>query len=147
MKTEWNELYPSEQKPQWDQMTRHIGNPLWETFQRVLQTEDGAACRLEHSRCSGAPGWNVKYRKGGRALCTVYPRRGYFTCLICIGPSEHTEAELRIRVCSQTIQTLYAHASGMNDTKWLMADVTNNEILNDVLMLVSLRIHTKGKKP
>jgi AraC family transcriptional regulator len=27
-------------------------------------------------------GWNVKYRKGGRALCSLYPKQGYFLALV-----------------------------------------------------------------
>mgnify|MGYP000921598709 CR=1 FL=1 len=146
MKTEWHELYPSERKPEWDQIIQHIGNPLWDTFHRVLQTEFGATSRVEYSRCSAAPGWNVKYRKGGRALCTLYPRRGFFICLVCIGPGERTETELRLKGSTQYMQALYANSSGMNDTKWLMANVTDTEILRDVLMLVTIRMQTKGKK-
>ena len=144
---EWNERYPMEHMPEWEQIAEHIASPLWETFHRTLQEEIGAAWRVEYSRCSGAPGWNVKYRKGGRALCTLYPRRGYFTCLICIGPKEYMEAELRLSGSTPYMQALYATSSGMNDTKWLMADVTDDEILRDVLMLVKLRVqaHTKRK--
>jgi hypothetical protein len=27
-------------------------------------------------------GWNIKYQKSGKSLCTIYPQRGYFLVLV-----------------------------------------------------------------
>ncbi len=34
--------------------------------------------QLEYSKCSLKPGWNVKYKKSGKALCALYPMEDYF---------------------------------------------------------------------
>ena len=31
-------------------------------------------------------GWNIKYKKSGKSLCTIYPQQGYFLVLI---PGRH----------------------------------------------------------
>ena len=33
-------------------------------------------------------GWNIKYKKSGKSLCTIYPQQGYFLVLI---PGKHFE--------------------------------------------------------
>ena len=43
---------------------------------------------LEFSKCSWEPGWNVKFKKSGKTLCTVYPRENYFTVIVVIGKKE-----------------------------------------------------------
>ena len=27
-------------------------------------------------------GWNIKYQKSGKSLCTIYPQQGYFLALV-----------------------------------------------------------------
>ena len=47
-------------------------------------------------------GWNIKYQKSGKSLCTVYPQEGYFLTLIPGNwfevRSEETLAEVKMTV-------------------------------------------------
>jgi hypothetical protein len=27
-------------------------------------------------------GWNIKYQKSGKSICTIYPQQGYFLALV-----------------------------------------------------------------
>lgn len=65
---DWNECYPRDLRPERAQIDAFIGNPQWTALVAHLEGELGIRPLEEHSRCSGAPGWNLKYRKGGRAL-------------------------------------------------------------------------------
>ena len=71
----------------------YIDHPLWDAFTAFIDKSYGAKPRIEYSRCGGAPGWNVKYKARGRALCTVYPRDGFFICMVSVGSREKDEAE------------------------------------------------------
>lgn len=82
---EWHELFPKTRQPEPSEIEAYIESPLWAEFCGWLQAAYAAGPLIQYSVCSGAPGWNVKFRKGSRAICTNYPRRGYFTCLVCIG--------------------------------------------------------------
>ncbi|MCX4339565.1 MAG: DUF3788 family protein [Lachnospiraceae bacterium] len=44
--------------------------------------------KIEFSSCSWENGWNVKFKKSGKSLSTVYPRDGYFTVLVVIGEKQ-----------------------------------------------------------
>lgn len=139
----WNDLYPKGCAPELPAISAYIESPLWEALRTRLEQRYGVLPAVEHSTCSGAPGWNVKYKKGGRALCTLYPAQGFFTCLVSVGSRETPEAELLLPTCTQYLQELYRGVKVYNGGRWLMIEVRSAEILEDVLALIALRV---GKK-
>ena len=139
----WTEKYTPAIKPEIGQIGEYINNPLWQELCRFTEATYGVSPQIEYSVCSGAPGWNVKYKKSSRALCILYPNEGFFTCLICIGNKEQMEAELVLTVCSSYVQGLFEKAKPYNGTRWLMIDVTSNEILEDVKRLLFVRSKPK----
>jgi hypothetical protein len=140
----WTERYGKDNPPDFDGIAAFIGNPLWGNLCTYLESAYGVLPRVEFSTCSGAPGWNVKYKKSGRALCTLYPAAGSFIALVTIGKTESTEAELLLGGFSPYVQELYAHAKPLNGARWLMIHVTSEEILQDVKRLIALRVPVKG---
>jgi len=135
----WVTSYPKSDKPMLEEITRFIASPMWQDFCGYVEAGYGVKPTVEYSMCSGAPGWNVKYKKGGRSLCTLYPHEGYFTCLVCIGAKEVLEAELVLPFCTDYTRGLYEKARPVNGTRWLMVDVTGEEILEDAKRLVLVR--------
>ncbi len=142
----WSEQYTKAYEPALTQIAEHIGSPLWRELCSFVETGYDTLPKIEYSICSGAPGWNVKYKKSGRALCTLYPHEGFFTCLICIGAKEVMEAELVLTTCCSYTQELFQKSRPMNDTRWLMIDVMSREILEDVKRLLCIRAKPKQKK-
>ena len=138
----WATSYPHSDKPALEQIAGFIHTPMWQEFCAYVEAGYGVAPMVEHSMCAGAPGWNVKYKKGGRSLCTLYPREGYFTCLVCIGAKEVLEAELVLPICTPYTRALYEKSRPVNGTRWLMLDVTKGDILEDAKRLLLVR-----KKP
>lgn len=139
----WNELYPNDSPPTLSAISAYIKSPLWDGLCAYLERIYGVSPTVEHSVCSGAPGWNLKYKKSGRALCTLYPARDFFTCLVSIGSREAMEAELLLSASTDYLQTLYWNAKPFNGSRWLMIEVTSQEILEDVKMLIALRAKKK----
>ena len=136
----WNEEFTKISKPASEQIHAHIGSPLWDEFCTFLESTYSVQPCIEYSQCSGAPGWNVKYKTGGRSLCTLYPREGYFTCLVSIGSKESMEAELLLSICTEYVQELYQATKPFNGARWLMIDVKSAEILHDVKQLIGIRV-------
>ncbi|MBU5627830.1 DUF3788 domain-containing protein [Oscillibacter sp. MSJ-2] len=137
---DWNTLYPKNTHPTLPELSAYVDSPLWEQLLGHLKTAYGVVPRLEHSVCSGAPGWNLKYKKGGRALCTLYPAQGRYTCLVSIGGRESVEAEALLCACTDYVRTLYEKTRLFQGGRWLMIDVTTPEILEDVKALIALRM-------
>ena len=139
---EWSLLYSNAKPPSWEQFVDYVNSPLWTEFNSHIQIAYQAEPRIEYSSCSMQPGWNIKYKKSGKSLCTLYPMSGYFIALIVIGDKEMQKAEILIPVCSSYVQDVFKNTKSGQGQKWLMLDVRDKATLEDIINLISLR-----KKP
>lgn len=139
---EWNLMYSNGKKPTWNQINEFINNTLWTDLNSRIQMNYQIEPIIEYSRCSMQSGWNIKYKKSGKSLCTLYPMSGYFIVLIVIGNREMQEAEFLIPQCSSYVQDMFKNTKTGQGQKWLMLDVRDQETIDDVFALISLR-----KKP
>jgi AraC family transcriptional regulator len=140
---QWNELFTKEQKPSDKQINMFVGNPLWDNLTNDLKQTFNIQPELSYSACSMDKGfwkgWNVKYRKSGKALCTLYPKKGHFMALINIGAKESADADSLIPFCTKYIQNLYNQTKSGKSGKSLAIDVTSEKILLDLKKFVALR--------
>lgn len=139
----WNALYPQSTQPTPEQIADYIGTPLWHEFCEHMESSFRVAPLTQYSRCSQAPGWNVKYRKISRALCTLYPDEGFFTCLVSVAGSAAQAAELELSACTEQTRTIYYNVKPFNGARWLMLPVNSAAMLADAKRLVALRISVK----
>lgn len=137
---EWNELFHEDYKPSENDIGSYIGSGLWAELNSYLQQAYRSVPKTEYSRCSMQKGWNVKYRKSGKGLCTLYPMPGYFIALVVVGKKEMAEAELLMPLSSAYTQKVFREAEDSFQGKWLMLDVKDEAILQDVKNLVALRV-------
>ena len=140
----WFEAYPRSQEPTLEQIASFIDSPLWNGLCRWSEGAYSIVPKVEYSTCSGAPGWNVKYKKGGRSLCTLYPDAGAYTALVTVGAKEAPEAELLLPSCSDYIRELFARTQTFNGARWLMIRVSDAAVLEDVKKLIRLRVAPKN---
>lgn len=131
------------QKPSMETIRTYVDSPLFESLCTHLESEYQSKPVIEYSKCSMQYGWNVKYKKAGRTLCTLYPMEGYFIALIIIGNREQTETELILPFFTEYMQRLYHETKVGMGQKWLMVEVTNDAILEDVMQCIVIR---RGKK-
>ncbi len=130
-------------KPSMAKISAYVNNPLFECLCKHVETEYQSKPVLEYSRCSMQYGWNVKYKKAGRTLCTLYPMEGYYIALIVIGDRERTETELMLPFFTEYLQQLYYETKTGMGQKWLMINVTDDAVLEDVKQCIAIR---RGKK-
>lgn len=146
----WSQQYPKAQTPAAADFDRHMESSRWAALRDFIETTYGVSPVIEYSRCGSAPGWNMKYRKGSRSICTLYPDQpeaGQFTCLVVIGKKEADRAEALLPACDSGIQTLYRTAGGAGgSSRWLMIAVTSDRILEDVKALLQLRVKPPEKR-
>lgn len=140
---EWAKLYDQNTKPSFEDIDRYINNELWEKLKSTLSSATKTPPKLTYSRCSAQPGWNVKYQKSGKSLCTLYPMEGYFIALVVIGNKETVETELLLPTLSIYTQELYQRTSFLCGGRWLMMNVTEPAILEDTLKLITIRLRIK----
>ena len=87
--------------------------------------------------------WNVKYKKSGRAVCTLYPEDGYYICMVSVGGKAAEGADEVLVECTPYVREVYAKAKPFNGSRWLMINVTDALILEDVKALIRLRMASK----
>lgn len=144
---EWSLLYDSGQEPNEADIRDFIGSaePLWTELQTYLKDTYHIDSKSAYSKCSAQPGWNVKYQKGGKSLCTLYPMDGYFIALVVIGAKEEAEVEAAVMLGAFTdyLQQLYKKTAFSCGGRWLMINVTDREVLEDVKRLTAIRVRPK----
>jgi len=143
---EWNQRYTQTQQPDFEEIGTFIENPLWSELNSHLQQRYKVTPKIEYSKCAAARGWNVKYQKGGRSLCTLYPMQGFFIALVVIGNREMTEAELFMPCCCEYTQNLFQKVQFSCGGKWLMMQIDSQEVLEDVKNLIAIRAAAEGQK-
>lgn len=126
-------------QPTLEDMAAVVASPLWGELCGYMEAAYKSIPKIEHSICSMRPGWNAKYRKAGRGLCTLYPEKGGFVCMVVIGQRESAEAELTLPTLSPYTQQLYRDTKDLMGQRWLMVQVTNAAVLADVKCLLALR--------
>lgn len=142
---DWVNLYTADKQPTEAEIAEYIASPLWSDLNDFLQKNYEVEPSYSYSTCSGQPGWNVKYQKGGRSLCTLYPMPDFFIALVVIGAKEAMEAEPMLLSCDESIQNMYNGAVAMMGARWLMIHVTSEKILEDVKLLIQLRRKIKRR--
>lgn len=141
----WAERYPQTAQPTQEEIDAYVNSPLWVELKAFLAEQYGAAPRMEYSRCGLEPGWNMKFKKGSRSLCTVYVRSGFVTAMVSIGPKDEDAVLTLLPACTAYTQDLYHRTASSKMGRWLMVDVTTPEILEDVKALMRLRVNTRGR--
>lgn len=136
---EWMQLYGPDRQPTEKEIADTIASPLWAELNVFLLESYDVQPAYSYSQCSGQPGWNVKYQKAGRSLCTLYPMPGFFIALVVIGAKEQAEAELMAPILTEHVQGLLRTSGGMAGARWLMIHVTDEAVLRDVKQLIQLR--------
>lgn len=134
----WNTLYPKHIVPTLLDMNTYVQNPLWESCNAYLQETYSTTPTFFYSGCVPTGG-NVKYKKGGKALTTLYLQEGFFIALVVISANEKHTAELLLPTLTPYTQNLYATTKEGIGQRWLMLHVTSEAILQDVKDLIALR--------
>lgn len=142
----WHEVFSSDQIPSFEDIRDYIGEAKsnWDELVLYIEETYKPKQQLDYSKCSAQPGWNVKYKKSNKSLCTLYPMSGYFIALVVVGAKEESEVEFAMQagVFSDYVKELYQNAAFCMG-KWLMIEVKNNDVLNDIKHLIEIRVHAK----
>lgn len=131
-------------QPDKNQLIDLVGSPLFEELLNHIEEEYKVLPEYSYSGCSLQPGWNVKYKKSGKALCTIYPLEGEFIVLIVVGQKEKDEVEFKLGSFSNYTKNLYENTKEGMGQRWLMIEVKDEATLQDVKELIAIRRNSKG---
>ena len=143
----WHVAWPSHMEPSMADIAAWINSPLFGELTAWVEETYGVGPAVEYSRCSMDPGWNVKYKMGSKALCVLYPRPGFYTCMVSIGAKLIPDVETLLPTFTPELQALYEKTSFFQGGKWLLLDITDHSRLEDVRRLMCLKAKPPRKKP
>ncbi|MFR5683402.1 MAG: DUF3788 domain-containing protein [Clostridia bacterium] len=83
--------------------------------------------------------YEYKFRKGGKTLCAFYFKDNTLGFMIIFGKDERIRfEEIRSKLSSEVLET-YDNAETFHDGKWVMFDITNNSIIEDLKKLLFIK--------
>lgn len=109
--------------PTIEELETYVQNTVFSQFYSEIKELYQCQEQIEFSSCSWEAGWNVKLKKAGKTLCTIYPRESYFTVMIVVGRKEKEQVEILLPQCTTTLQEIYAQTKEGNGQRWLMIDL------------------------
>lgn len=126
--------------PTLEEIDEYVRNPVFTQFCSEIKETYNCNEKIEYSSCSLEKGWNIKFKKGGKSLCTIYPRENYFTVLIVVGAKQKALVEEILPDCAPELQNIYRQTQEGNGQRWLMIDIEDKEPLYyDLLRLIQIR--------
>lgn len=134
------DLQDKNNPPAIEEISEYVRNPVFVQFCSEIKNTYKCNEKIEYSSCSWEKGWNIKFKKAGKTLCTVYPREFYFTIMIVIGTKEKEFVEAILPECTVELSDIFNHTKEGNGQKWLMIDLEDRgDLYNDVLRLIQIR--------
>jgi AraC family transcriptional regulator len=144
---QWYEKFTKENEPSEAEVSEYINSPLFGELDEHLRQTHKVKPKLAYSSCamdSGLwKGWNIKYKKSSKSLCTVYPKQGYILALLPIGAKEMTEAELLMPLCTEFTRELFKKCELFQGGKYLGFEVWGEDVLQDMKGLIDIRVRLK----
>lgn len=126
--------------PTLEEIGESVRNPVLMQLCSEVKTIYHCAEKIEYSSCSWEKGWNIKFKKAGKTLCTIYPKESYFTVLAVVGKKEKASVEAILPECTPELQEIYHQTQEGNGQRWLMIDLEDrDDLYRDVMRLIRIR--------
>ena len=143
----WNETFDATHNPSAEAIREYLGEAIsiWDELTAYIEATYQVKPQNAYSKCSMQPGWNVKYKKSGKALCTLYPMPDYFIALVVVGSKEEEEVKIGMAagLFTDYVKELYAQSAYSAMGRWLMIEVIDKAVLKDVKQLLGIRVRPR----
>jgi hypothetical protein len=87
----------------------------------------------------GKPGWNLKYKKSRKAICTIYPEKSCFVVLVVVPVATGALLLPQKNDFHPWVSDLIEGAKPYIGTYWLMIPVVEKAILENVKKLLVMK--------
>lgn len=117
-----------------------LGKERFEAWNAVCSAVD-SIYDMDKLWNDGGKKWDYeyKYRRGGKTLCALYARENCFGVLIIFGKDERAKFEASRSQYSDVVQSIYNEATTYHDGKWMMVEMDDNSLLDEVMKLLAIK--------
>jgi hypothetical protein len=116
--------------------------PLWEKLNQFIA--DNYPIEGEWNFGGKKYGWNLRYRKSGKALVSLFPNQDSFVANIVLG-KDQVEQALRLEYASN-IGKILEETPQLHDGRWLFLTITTEEEVEDIQQLLQVKRKPKPQK-
>ena len=91
--------------------------------------------------------YEYKYRKGGKTLCALYAKEKTLGFMVILGKDERAKFEIQRGQFSNEVQMIYDAATTFHDGKWIMFELKDTKLFNDMerLLLIKRKPNRKAE--
>lgn len=118
--------------------------PLWERLTRFIDTNYQIAGEFSFWGPAKS-GWNLRYRRKGKALVALYPQKERIIAQVVLGKAQ-AERALSLKL-GKKVSKMLREAPQLHDGRWLSIPILNEADTEDVeqLLLVKMRPISRTK--
>lgn len=110
---------------------------LWTSLRQLIEQKYNMEQMWNH----GGKKWTYeyKYRRGGKILCALYAKEQTIGFMVILGKDERTKFESMREMFSNAAQKIYDETTTFHDGKWLMFELKDTSLFNDIERLLSIK--------
>ena len=110
---------------------------LWTSLRQLIEQKYNMEQMWNH----GGKKWTYeyKYRRGGKTLCALYAKEQTIGFMVILGKEERTKFESMREMFSNAAQKIYDETTTFHDGKWLMFELKDTSLFNDIERLLSIK--------
>ena len=110
---------------------------LWTSLHQLIEQKYNMEQMWNH----GGKKWTYeyKYRRGGKTLCALYAKEQTIGFTVILGKDERTKFESMREMFSNAAQKIYDETTTFHDGKWLMFELKDTSLFNDIERLLSIK--------
>ena len=110
---------------------------LWTSLHQLIEQKYNMEQMWNH----GGKKWTYeyKYRRGGKTLCALYAKEQTIGFMVILGKDERTKFESMREMFSNAAQKIYDETTTFHDGKWLMFELKDTSLANDIERLLSIK--------
>lgn len=110
---------------------------LWTSLHQLIEQKYNMEQMWNHGgkKCT----YEYKYRRGGKTLCALYAKEQTIGFMVILGKDERTKFESMREMFSNAAQKIYDETTTFHDGKWLMFELKDTSLFNDIERLLSIK--------
>lgn len=110
---------------------------LWTSLHQLIEQKYNMEQMWNH----GGKKWTYeyKYRRCGKTLCALYAKEQTIGFMVILGKDERTKFESMREMFSNAAQKIYDETTTFHDGKWLMFELKDTSLFNDIERLLSIK--------
>lgn len=124
-----------------------LGQSLFRLWQETVETiENLYDVGREWHTAGKAAKYELKFRKSGKTLVSMFPKESSIGVMIIFGKDERSKFEEKEWIFSEYVKATYHDAKTYRDGKWVMFNLPSDSLIKDLPEMLLIKRKTTKKE-